>query len=266
MKNAVLIIGAGPYGLHLAKRFSNEGFFVIMSTIEEGQIATIQSLNCFPVYTKNLHEDGCQEIHDRTIEVLNNYSLELKYIVHTARFAFYEFTDANPPEDRMIEMYKINSESPLLLAKLFVDMNCQFVYTSSGASLGYNKNLLIPAIPEKNGKKIGTRGLKYYSYTKRKGEEKLYDFFKTNRKLDSLVIIYISLMFDTNFFKDINVTTPKGNGWSAERVANYLVQELFKNKKRIYAGPQAQLMKRLPSSLIAILLDRAEKLQLINRN
>jgi len=261
MKKAVLIVGTGPYGFCLASKFKQQGFSVIMATIDKESVNQIESLSYFPIYTSNLHEENCEEIYIQSLKIIEQNSLELKYIVHTARFAFYEFTEENPPEEIMDEMYKVNSESPLNIAKHFINMNCQYVFTSSGASLGFNKDLAVPAEPKKNNKKVGTRGLKYYSYTKRKGEERLYAFFKSHKKIDSLAIIYISLMLDTKFFDDINVTTPKGNGWPAEKVANYIIQELSKGKIRIYAGPSAGLMRILPSGLIANILNKAEQLK-----
>ena len=162
MEPAVLIIGNGPYGYCLARKFADKGFSVIITTIEENSLGEIDSLGYYPIYSQNLHEEGCKMVYNQCLAILNNYSLELKYLIHTSRFAFYEFTDEEePPEDIKIEMDKINSESPLLLAQAFYNTGCQFIFTSSAATKGFSKNLAVHANEGQGNKKIGTRGLKY---------------------------------------------------------------------------------------------------------
>lgn len=266
MKPAVLIIGNGPYSYNLAKNFAVKGYSIIITTIDENSLTQIETFGYFPIFINNLHEESCKTIHEKCLKILNEEALELKYIIHSSRLSFYEFNGEEPPKAIKEEMYKVNSESPLLLAKYFFDTGCQFIFTSSCATKGFSKNLAkhTPLINGKN--KIGTRGMKYYSYTKRLGEENLYNFFKEKNKLALLTIIYITLMNDTNFFVDMNVNTPKG-GMTAEETAAIICSEIFKGNRRIYPDAPSKLAKTLPTGIVKLVLNTAEILSpLTNKN
>lgn len=260
MVPAVLLIGDGPFAYCLAKKFTSYNYTIIMSTIYENSIEQIRSHGYIPIYSINLHEDGCKRIYEQTKRILEENSLELNFLIHTARSAFYEFDQSELPEEIKCEMYKVNSESPVTLAKYFNDLEYQYVFTSSCATKGFKKSLSTHAI-QNSRRKQGTHGLKHYSYTKRLGEEKLYNFFKNSNKLSHLTIAYILIMFETNFFKDMGVTDPTTKGPNAKEIADYIINMLLKGKKRIYPGAQAKLMQILPSFINAILLDSAEVLK-----
>jgi len=89
----------------------------------------------------------------------------------------------------------------------------------------------------------------------------LYNFFKQQNKLSSLIIPYIVLMLETNFFKDMGVHDPEMKGLSAEYIANYIVDCLSKGRRSIYPGGSAKLMNFLPSFINVILLDTTKSLK-----
>lgn len=265
MKPAALIIGAGPYGICLAQELAKKGFIIIIATIEEKDIEKFNSLGYYTIHTSNLHKDSCEKIYNKCRNIIDSNALELKYIIYTARFAFYERNQIDPPDFIKEEMKIVNSDSPLLLAKLFLDTGCRFVFTSSAATKGFYKSLKKPAEPIVGNKKVGTNGLKYYSYTKRIGEENLYNLFQLNNCLDLLTIIYITLMHETNFFKDIGVMNPKGKGLTAQEISNYVVNKLLSGKKRIYPGIEIKLLINFPIFIRRKILDSAEELPSLNK-
>jgi len=256
MNKAVLIVGYGPYGYCLAKKFENLGYSIIMTMIKTNSQNQVDCDEFHQIKADNLHEKNCEIIHDNCIHILNEHSLNLTYIIHTARFSDYEFNKEDEfSDDIKDEMFKVNSESPHILAKLFLHTGCKFVFTSSGASMGFSKNLSKKAILKKGKYRIGTRGLKHYSYVKRVGEERLYEFFKDINRLDLLVIIYITFMHGTNFFADMKLTNIQVNGLDAKQTAEIIVSNLIKGKTRIYPGFKAKALSILPSWINALLLN-----------
>lgn len=260
MKPAVLIVGAGPYGSCLAQELVKKGFVIIAATIEENDIEKLNNLGYYSIYTQNLHTDNCNIIFNKSINIINNNNLKLEYIIYTARFAFYERNQTDPPNFIREEMKIVNSDAPLELSKLFFTTGCQFVFTSSAATKGFYNSLKKSAAPIACKKKIGTKGLKHYSYTKRIGEENLYNFYKSNNSLNLLIIIYITLMHETNFFKDINVMNPKGKGFTAKEISKYVIKNILNGKKRIYPGMEIKILINLPIFIRRRLLDNAEDL------
>jgi len=270
MNLSVLLIGDGPFANHMAKNFKEKGFSIIMTTIVEENVNTIRSNGYIPIYASNLHEDGCQKIYEQCMAILNEYSLKLKYIVHTARKSFYEYSlkpndndsfdevqDIEPPDEIKSEMFKVNSKSPELIAKHFANLGCQFIYITSCATVGFPRSLSHHASEKKSGKKIGTHAIKYYAYTKRLGEENLYKFFKETNSLSLLTIAYISIMLGTNFYIDMGIPDPvflKGF-WTAKQTANYIADKISEGQKRIHAGWQSQLMSIFPRSINAAILN-----------
>lgn len=256
MNASILLIGDGPFANHLAKNFKQHGFSIIMTTIKEENISTIRLNGYIPIYSGNLHKDGCTKIYDQAITILNDYSLDLKYIIHTARSSFYEPDEKDPPDEVKSEMLEVNSKSPERLARHFSNIECQFIFISSCATEGFNKNLFCHATPNNKDKKIGTTGVKYYSYTKRLGEENIYRFFKEINRLSSLTISRITAMLGTDFFKDMGIPDPDIKGYmNAEQTANYIAHKILQGQRRIYPGWQAKVMSILPSAVNAIILD-----------
>ena len=194
------------------------------------------------------------------MEFLKTNDLELKYIIHTARFAYYESTELDPPQKIREEMDKVNVESPKILAELFYETGCRFVFTSSAATKGFPNSLEKSAKPTKGNKKIGTKGLKYYSYTKRLGEEALYKFYKQKERLDLLAIICITLMHETNFFKDIGMTSPKDKGLTASEISKYVVEDVLRGSNRIYPASEIKFLMKLPRFIRIKILDSLEEL------
>jgi len=266
MKKAVLVVGSGPYGLCLSKYFAENDFSIIVATIEEESIEKINSLGYHSIHTKDLYEDSCKTIYEESMKILEENNLELVYIVHTSRLGFYEINkDDEPSQEWKDKMIEINSMSPLYFARLFQDTNCHFIYTSSGATKAFNRDLSIRVKEPKTGdKKIGTRGLKYYSYVKRLGEENLYNFYKERNQLDLLTIIHISIMMKTHFFKDLNITDPKTKNLDADETARRIVKEVLKGNQRIYPDYKAMALKLFPSYINKYVLEYAmEKLYLL---
>lgn len=256
MKKAVLIIGYGPYGYCLAKKLESLGYTIIMTMIEANSQNQTICTEFNQIKVKDLHAESCKNIYENCMNILKEKVLELEYIIHTARFSAYEFNkDDEFSEDIKDEMFKVNSESPQILAQLFFHTGCKFVFTSSGASMGFNKNLAKKVVPKQGKKRIGTLGLKHYSYVKRVGEEKLYEFFKEKNRLDLLVIIYIAFMSETNFFKDMNVTDLTVKALNAEQIANNVVKGLLKGRNKIYADGKAKALSYLPCPIIALFLN-----------
>jgi len=275
MNSCILLIGDGPFATNMARKFKQHGYSIIMTTIEEKNIEKIKSNGYIPIYTNNLHEENCKKIYETCVKILNDYGLKLTHIVHTARNSFYEYdlkvehnsdtgcdifhevSDLEPPDENKSEMFNVNSKSPELLAKYFSELDCQFIYTSSCATKGFNKNLAVHASEKENNKKVGTHAIKYYSYTKRLGEENLYSFFKKIDRLSSLTIIYITLMLGTNFYTDIGIPDPTHmKGYlSVEQTANHVADMILKNKKRIYVGWQAKALRLFPRKMNAAVLN-----------
>lgn len=254
MNLSVLLIGDGPFATALAENFTRNKFNIIMTTIHEDRVGEIRALGYIPIYIKSLSSEGCTGVYEQCSKIIEDYSLELKYIIHTARCTFYEFNPNDPPNNIRTEMFMINSESPVLLAEHFYNLGPQFIYISSLAAKGFNKDLSKHAI-QSNINPIGTRGVKHYSYTKRLGEENLYNFFKSRNDLSKLTLTYISLMLGTAFFKDMGVTVPTDKGWDEKQTAHYIANKVLKGKKRIYPGFLSKLSSFLPSSLIAYFLN-----------
>ena len=275
MNLTVLLIGDGPFANHMAKRFTEKGFSIIMTTIKEQNVDTIRSNGYIPIYSGNLHKDGCKKIHEQCMSILKDYSLVLKYIVHTARKSFYEYSlkvehdadtghdiyceieELEPSDEVKDEMFKVNSLSPESIARYFADLDCQFIYITSCATAGFPRNLSHNAFEKKDGEKVGTHAIKYYAYTKRLGEESLYKFFEETDNLSLLTLAYISIMLGTNFYTDMGIPDPVflEGFWTAERTAIYITDKILKGKKRIYPGWQSKSMGIAPRALNAKVLD-----------
>ena len=260
MSQAVLLIGDGPFAVALAKNFEKKQFSIIMTTIYENKVSEIRESGYIPIFVNALSEEGCKSIYEQCSKMIADYSLEIKYIIHTARRTFYEFSPNDMPDDVKKEMFMVNAESPKLLAEYFYPLGAQFVYTSSCATRGFSRDLSSQTVQDETNP-VGTSGVKHYSYTKRLGEEGLYAFFHNKNALSNLTISYISLMLGTNFFKDMGTEAPSEKGWDEKKTADYIVSKLLKGQKRIFPGFQSKLAFILPAGVVSKILGMQPELK-----